>query len=128
MSSLALSSEMLAVKSYLSDARVLLDEQFGKGTFDCQYTKNVIEVARMLQAERANFKKGHPKSAPEKEKPTNPKQASSDKLMSSVRANPKLPPLVSTEPQTEVVPATQPPRSSVNSKARPSRSRKTSRR
>jgi len=126
MSSLGLSEELLSVKSYLSDARVLVDEQFGKSVvldeYHC-YIKNVIEVARMLQIERTHKKtKVRPESAPEKEKPTNPKRASSDKLMSRVRANPKLPPMVF-EPPVKRSSSSRSSKVPVE-KVRPSRSRK----
>lgn len=133
MSSLELSEEMLSVRGYLSDAKILVDEVFWKSVISSNeyqvYTGTIIEVARMLQMERTPKKvRVRPKSTPEKEKSNTSKQASSDKLMSSVRAHPKLPPLVSTEPSTEVLPAMK-PRSSRASKvpvekARPSRSQK----
>lgn len=144
MSSLGLSEEMLAVKDYLSDARVLVDEQFGRfigsDNFHSGYAKNVIEVARMLQIERthrilsskhqSSGKKPKSEKATEAGAPTTtlaPKRASSDKLMSRVRANPKLPPMISTEQDPEE-PAVKRSRSSKRSKSsteksRPSRSK-----
>lgn len=103
--SLELSRELLAVKGYLSDAKLLVNEQLGNQTsvLSDWYSKNVIEVARMLQIEQ-HQNKHHKKSKPESTTPVVPqKQVSSDSLMTRARKNPKLPPMVTADEDAPVV-------------------------
>lgn len=104
MSSLELSKEMLAVKGYLGDARVIVEEQIGKGASPDTLAKIIIEVARMLQVERQHHP--HKKLKPESPAPAPvlPRRLNSDSLMSTARKNPKLPPMVSADDDLPVQP------------------------
>lgn len=91
--SLELSKEMLTVKGYLGDARVLVEEKLGGGGAPLDiWATLIIEVARMLQVERQHH--SHKKPKPEISNPLPPIR-NSDSLMSSARKHPKLPPMVS---------------------------------
>ena len=104
--SLELSKEMLAVKGYLSDARVLVEGvhlEMGRSTFAGVTSSPILEVARMLQIEQ-HQNKHHKKSKPESTTPVVPqKQVSSDSLMTRARKNPKLPPMVTADEDAPVV-------------------------
>lgn len=93
MSELDLSKEMVSVEGYLADARLIVEKRIGKLPYDL-YTKTVIEVARLLQIERHHKK-------PRTEKASTPKPPTTDQVMSSARANPQVPPMMSSTPSEE---------------------------
>lgn len=123
--SLELSREMLAVKGYLGDARVLVEEQVGRSG-NLGELGLIIEVARMLQVERQHH--SHKKSKPEEVTPTAPaKRVTSDSIMTRVRSHPNLPPMVSAEPEETPVKRSRPSKSRrapIVKEVQPSRPRK----
>ena len=91
---LELSKEMISVESYLADAKLVVEKQFGRFVHLPAevVTTLTIEVARLIQLERQKQRKPRPEKVP-------PKQPATDQLMSKARSNPQVPPMVHSSPE-----------------------------
>lgn len=91
MSSLELSKEMLSVEGYIADAKLIVEKQIGRHYQWEHQAHLLIEIAKMLQAERSLHKKTSPVKIP--------KDQGKDQVMSTARANPQVPLMVSSTPE-----------------------------